>query len=162
MRVKEVVDFMNDFANEIGLKVGGGICVKITPLKALDMSRFPDEVDASCLKEDWQKGGVYIFHNEKEVLYIGKANSIEGRVYQHLGSGFNWARNGKACSFPNFKLTIWDGRTDIVRLREVCQSGRFQVTGVVVEPIEAAKLIESAAIFWCFAKGERTPLNIEF
>ncbi len=132
--------------------------IALTVKPSIDVKLFPDE---------WTPlqppaSGVYIlFRNrDSEVFYVGIAIDIPRRIYQHIGPGFSWARDGRQCSFPNVTLERpWLSE----ETRSVLRDGDFRIQAVGVCPFECSALLEAFLIARAFAKeGHRPEINIEF
>jgi hypothetical protein len=128
--------------------------------RPIDVKVFPDE----CGQLRPPQSGMYILFrsSDDQLLYVGIANSIERRIYQHLGPSFSWARSGRQCGFPNMTLAAdrpWlaQGTQDLL-----CR-GDFQIQFIGVIPPQYAVLLEAFLVARALAKEGRPPeINVEF
>lgn len=134
--------------------------LRLTTTRPLDAKVFPDELqDAKT-----PLSGVYILFRTdgEELLYVGISNDLPGRIYDHIGTGFTWARGGAQCSFPNMKLAAerpWLSEATQALLRR----GDFSIQVVGVTPPECSALLEAFLVARSFVKEGRKPeINVEF
>ncbi|OGW26534.1 MAG: hypothetical protein A2X59_00080 [Nitrospirae bacterium GWC2_42_7] len=157
MDIKILVELLNSFIKKNNDLIGSILTRKSQ--QKIDLSIFPDELDKDKL--EGIKSGLYIFEEKDSgiVLYIGESIDITGRIYQHIGKGFTWGRNGVDCHFPHFGLTQWEGHSEY---KDIFEKGNIYVTVIEVCPTNARNLLESFLIYAGDYRKDKPPLNINF
>lgn len=131
----------------------------LTVPRPLDAKIFPDELVTVKPPES----GLYLlFRNDTAgLLYVGVSNYIPGRIYEHIGKGFAWARGGAQCNFPNMELAAqrpWLAESTQALLRR----GGFGIQVVGVEPSQCAGLLEAFLVVRGFVMGQKPEINVRF
>jgi hypothetical protein len=137
---KDIRDLIGNFLESNKHLIGD---VEYNVKERIDAARFPDDIGEKFRNN---KSGIYIFSSKinNKIIYIGIAQDIIGRFYQHKGTNFSWTRNGSKACFPNiFKEQHW--LPD--ETKNILKNGEFYVTAITLDPFKVAHLIESFLIF---------------
>jgi len=152
MKIQEVPEIVDKFLNAISGLLSKKIECDI-PGK-IHAGTFPDiyeEIVGS------RKNGVYIFSSSEdgEILYVGKSIDVVNRFWQHIGTNFQWERNGHPAKFPNCALTDQRHWLD-ENIHRIFQEAKFDVTFLFPNYAEIKGLIETYLI--CYTKP---PINVD-
>ena len=138
-------------------KIIGNIALEIS--EPIDIAIFPDEIN----KIPESNNGIYLFFSkiDNRLLYVGISTGISSRIYNHIGPGFSWSREGNKAQFPNVTLT--EGRGWVKKeTKNLFENAEIKIITIGVSPPEASSLLESYIIFYGFKKGEKPELNVDF
>lgn len=156
MNIQQTEAFLSDFVDRNQALFGSLTLSFAGPLQA---ASFPDELH----KLGAQCNGLYLIWSHVEgnpVRYVGIATDIPRRIYQHIGKGFRWVRNGESAHFPQCTLASPDKHwLDPAIREELCQA-RWSITCVFPSDPAASSLLESAVLYWSRQQGEATAINV--
>lgn len=152
MRIHEVPEVTNDFLNAISSLLSRKIECEFT--EKIPARIFPDICEKIVGN---RKEGIYIFSSSEdgEILYVGKSVDVVNRFWQHIGTNYQWERNGHPARFPNCALTDQRHWLD-EGIHKMFEKGQFDVTFLFPNHIDIKSLIEAYLI--CRA---RPPINVD-
>ena len=155
MKIEEALKFLNDFV-ACSKSVFGEI--DITPIGPMDAANFPDEIPKLNNNID----GMYIIwsKNDRRIIYVGIANDIPRRIYQHIGKGFSWKRGNSIANFPN--CTLAEGRSWLKKTtQQELKNAEWNITAILHSPEYLKGLLESALIFWGLKNDKKLEINVD-
>jgi hypothetical protein len=152
MKIQEVPEVTNNFLNSIsGLLSRKFEC------------EFTEKIPAKIFPNVYQrivgnrKEGVYIFSSsiDDNILYIGKSVDVVNRFWQHIGTNYQWEREGHSARFPKCALTDQRHWLDKA-IHQIFEEAKFDVTFLFPNHIDVKSLIEAYLI--CYA---RPAINVD-
>ncbi|MDD5170042.1 MAG: GIY-YIG nuclease family protein [Syntrophales bacterium] len=146
MKIDTVSEVTDNFLNAISGLLSRKIECQLT--EKMPARIFPDVYEKIVGN---RKEGVYIFSSSEdgEILYVGKSVDVVNRFWQHVGTNYQWERNGHPARFPNCALTDqrhWLDET----IHKIFEKAQFDVTFLFPNHVDVKSLIEAYLI--CYAK----------
>jgi hypothetical protein len=146
MKIREVQDVTDSFLNAISSLLSRQLTCELT--EKIPARIFPDVYEKIVGN---RKEGVYIFSSSEDgnILYVGKSVDVVYRFWQHVGTNFQWERDGHPARFPNCALTDQKHWLDGT-IHKIFENAQFDVTFLFPNHVDVKSLIEAYLI--CYAK----------
>lgn len=152
MKIDDAQEVTNKFIDAISPLLSKKIVCEFT--ERIPARIFPDVYEK--IVGD-RKEGIYIFSSSKDgrVLYVGKSVDVVNRFWQHIGTNFQWERDGHLARFPNCALTDqrhWLDET----IHKIFEEAQFDVTFIYPNHVDVKSLIETFLISYF-----KPPVNVD-
>lgn len=156
MKICEVQDITNNFLKAISDLLPRKLDCQFTNEIPARIFPYAYEVEKSKIVGD-RKQGVYIFSSSRdgEILYVGKSGDVVKRFWQHIGTDFQWEKNGHPAQFPNCALTHQRPWLD-ENIRMILKEAGFDVTFIFPNHADVKSLLEAYLIFYA-----KPPINVD-